>query len=251
MRRAGWVLMAAWPLLGADTALERMADAGLTVAQRNSACFELRGQNTPEVRMAMLKALQLELLRACASTNLRVAGDIAELKQALLDETPEIRATAARELGSFEKPELMEALAKAANDPNLLVATNGLYALNQYEDAGVFRYLEPIARKGGIVGIMALDRLLDRHDGEALGIARKLLSSSDVPDRVAGMRVIGAMGGPDDLPALREIAAKPQPAMVRQRGFGLMPSIDLARAAKATIQQIETRLGEHAQANAK
>jgi hypothetical protein len=63
------------------------------------------------------------------------------------------------------------------------------------------------------------------------------------------MRVIGAMGGKEDLPTLREIASKPSPVMVRQRGFGLMPSIDLARAAKATIAQIETRQGEHAQAN--
>jgi HEAT repeat protein len=195
--------------------------------------------------------LQLELLRACASTNLRVAGAIEELQQALTDEAPEIRATAARELGSFEKPELIEVLAKAANEANLLVATNGLYALSQYQGPAVFPYLEAIARKGGIVGIMALDRIYDMHDAEALGIARKLLGNSEVPDRVAAMRVIGGVGGKEDLPALRAIAAKPEPVMIRQRGFGLMPSIDISRAAKATITQIETRLGEHAQINAR
>jgi HEAT repeat protein len=249
MKTWGWVMMTAMPLLAADSSLERMSDARLTVSQRNSACFEVRGQNTPEVRASMAKALQLDLLRACAAENLRAAGAIDELRQALADENPEIRATAARSLGSFGKPELLEPLAKAASDPNLLVATNGVYALSQYQDAVVFPYLEPVARKGGIVGIMALNRIFDLHDPEALAIARKLLSSSDVPDRVSGMRVIGAMGGKEDLPTLREIASKPSPVMVRQRGFGLMPSIDLARAAKATIAQIETRQGEHAQAN--
>jgi len=239
MKTLGWIIFSTLPLFAADTALERMSDARLTVSQRNSACFEVRGQSTPEVRAAMLKALKLDLLRACASTNLRVAGAIDELKLALTDEAPEIRATAARELGSFEKPELIEPLAKAANDPNLLVASNGLYGLSQYRDPAVFPYLEEIARKGGIVGIMALDRIHDLHDPQALGIARKLLGNSEVPDRVAAMRVIGAVGGEEDLPALREIAAKPQPVMVRQRGFGLMPSIDLSRAAKATIAQIQ------------
>jgi HEAT repeat protein len=218
-----------------------MSDARLTVSQRNTACFELRGQSTPEVKSAMVKALKLEILRACASTNLRMAGAVDELKLALTDESAEIRATAARELGSFEKPELIPVLAAAANDPNLLVATNGLYALSQYRDAAVFPPLEAIARKGGIVGIMALDRIYDLHDPEALGIARKLLGNSEVPDRVAAMRVIGLVGGKEDLPALREIAAKHEPVMIRQRGFGLMPSIDISKAAQATIAQINTR----------
>ena len=63
------------------------------------------------------------------------------------------------------------------------------------------------------------------------------------------MRVIGEAGGKEDLAALREIAAKPEPVMIRQRGFGLMPSIDISKAAKATIVQIQTRLNEHAQIN--
>jgi hypothetical protein len=251
MKTLAWMVISTVPLLAADTAIERMSDARLTVSQRNTACFELRGQKTPDVRAAMLKAMKLDQLRACASTNLRVAGAVDELKLALADETPEIRAAAALQLGSFEKPDLMEPLAKAANDPNLLVASNGLYGLSQYRDPAVFPYLEAIARKGGIVGIMALDRVYDLHDPQALGIARKLLGNSEVPDRVAGMRVIGLAGGKEDLPALREIAAKPEQVMVRQRGFGLMPSIDISRAAKATIAQIETRLGEHAQVNAK
>jgi HEAT repeat protein len=229
------------PLLAADTAIDRMSDAALTVSQRNNACFELRGQNTPEVRAAMVKALKLDILLPCAVTNLRIAGAIDELQQALADGTPEIRAAAARELGSFGKPELIPVLAKAANDPNLLVASNGLYGLSQYSDPAVFPDLEAIARKGGIVGIMALDRIFDLHDPAALGIARKLLGNSEVPDRVAAMRVIGVMGGKEDLPALREIASKPEPVMIRQRGFGLMPSIDISKAATATIAQINAR----------
>ena len=190
----------------------------------------------------MLRAMKLDSLRSCAATNLRVAGAESELKQALSYEAAEIRATAARELGSFQDKDLLPALAKLAADPNLLVATNALYALTQYQYDSGWPYLEPLARKGGIVGIMALDRIYALKDPRALEIARGLLNNSEVPDRVAAMRVIGEIGDRTDLPALREIASHPEPMMVRQRGFGLMPAIDVSKAAKTTIAQIESRL---------
>jgi HEAT repeat protein len=237
------ILMSACTVaMAAGAPLDRMFDTRLTVSQRNDACFELRGQKDAATSAAMLRALKLEELRSCASSNLRVAGAIDELRQALASEAPEIRATAARELGSFEKSELLEPLAQAAADPNLLVATNALYALNQYRDPAVWPYLEALAGKGGIVGIMALDRIHELHDPQALAIARKVLDHREVPDRVAAMRVIGEAGDSSDLPRLQAIAAKPEEVMVRQRGFGLMPAIDVSKAARATITQIQARM---------
>jgi hypothetical protein len=62
-----------------------MMDPSLTVAQRNNACFELRGSTDPEVVASTRKALEDVKVRACAGTNLRKAGAIEELKDALAD----------------------------------------------------------------------------------------------------------------------------------------------------------------------
>jgi hypothetical protein len=43
------------------------------------------------------------------------------------------------------------------------------------------------------------------------------------------------------LPALRELAAKAERAAPAGRGFGLVPAIDLSRAAQNAIRQIESR----------
>jgi HEAT repeat protein len=222
---------------------ERMFDTSLTTAQRNDACFALRGAADAPTREAMYRALKLESLRACAATNLRAAGAVEELKQALTDESPEVRAAAARELGSLRQTELLPLLAKAAADPNLLVATNALHGLNQFAGPEVVLYLEPIAQKGGILGIQALGHLDTMKSPAALRVARVLLQHDDVADRVSAMKVLGDSGDATDLPALRAIAASKAEVMVSRRGFGLMPPIDVARAAKATIGQIEARMG--------
>src|ERR1035438_2021938 len=114
--------------------LARMMDPSLTVAQRNNACFELRGSTDPEVVATMRKALEDVKVRACAGTNLRKAGAIEELKDALADKNFEIRALAARELGGFEKPELLPMLTAAARDPQLLVGINAIEGLADYRD---------------------------------------------------------------------------------------------------------------------
>ncbi len=225
----------------AETPLERMFDSKLTSAQRMDACFELRGDGSKSVAQAMLKALELDLLRPCAATNLRKAGGVDELKRALQHESPDVRSAAARELGSFQIPALLPALAKVAADPNLLVATNGLEGLTRYSGPEVFPYLETLAKKGGIVGILALDRLEVLKAPEALTIARQMLKSGEAPERVAAIRIIGESGDLADLPALREIARLKEPAMPQQRGFGLMPQIDLSRASQSSIAQIEKR----------
>jgi HEAT repeat protein len=219
-----------------------MMDPSLNVAQRNNACFELRGNTDPEVIATMRKALNETPVRACAGTNLRKAGAVAELKDALTDPNFEVRALAARELGGFEKPDFLPMLAAAARDPQLLVGINAIEGLANYRDPVVLPYLLNIAKDGGLVGTAALDRALVFKDPRALETARTLLASKDVSDKLAAMRVIGAMGDTSDIPKLREIQAK-ETGMVSAsgRGFGLIPAISLSRAAETTIEKIETR----------
>ena len=219
-----------------------MMDPSLNVAQRNNACFELRGSNDPEVIATMRKALNETPVRACAGTNLRKAGAIAELKDALADPNFEVRALAARELGAFEKPELLPLLAAAARDPQMLVGINAMEGLSDYRDAVVLPYLLNLAKDGGLVGTAALDRAVTFHDPRVLETARALLGSKDVSDKLAAMRVIGEMGNQTDIPNLRAIQEK-ETEMVSAavRGFGLIPAISLSRAAETTIEKITAR----------
>jgi HEAT repeat protein len=219
-----------------------MMDPSLNVAQRNNACFELRGSNDPEVIATMRKALNDTPVRACAGTNLRKAGAIAELKDALADPNFEVRALAARELGGFEKPELLPLLAAAARDPQMLVGINAMEGLSDYRDAVVLPYLLNLAKDGGLVGTAALDRAVTFHDPRVLETARVLLGSKDVSDKLAAMRVIGEMGDQSDIPNLRAIQEK-ETEMVSAagRGFGLIPAISLSRAAETTIEKISAR----------
>ena len=223
--------------------LARMMDPSLTSAQRNNACFELRGSTEPEVVATMRKALDDTVVRACAGTNLWKAGAIAELKDALTDSDFEIRALAARELGGFEKPELLTMLTAAARDPQLLVGINAIEGLSNYRDPVVLPYLLQIAKGGGLVGEAALDRAVTFHDPRVLETARALLNNKDVSDKLAAMRVIGVMGDETDLPKLRDIQEK-ETGMVSAsgRGFGLIPAISLSKAAQTAIDRIEARV---------
>ena len=219
-----------------------MMDPSLTVAQRNNACFELRGSTDPDVVATMRKALNDTPVRACAGTNLRKAGAIAELKDALADPNFEVRALAARELGGFENPELLPLLTAAARDPQLLVGINAVEGLADYRDPVVLPYLLEVAKGGGLVGTAALDRALSFHDPRVLETARVLLDNKDISDKLAAMRVIGEMGDQTDIPKLREIQEK-EKGMVSAagRGFGLIPAISLSRAAQTTIEKIHER----------
>ena len=219
--------------------LTQMSDPSLTVAQRNNACFELRGSTDPEVVATMRKALEDVKVRACAGTNLRKAGAIEELKDALADKNFEIRALAARELGAFEKPELLPILTAAARDPQLLVGINAVEALSDYRDPIVLPYLLSLAKDGGLVGTAALDRALSFRDPRVLDTARALIASKDVSDKLAAMRVMGTMGDETDIPSLRKIQES-ETGMVSAagRGFGLIPAISLSRAAQTTMEKI-------------
>ena len=222
-------------------------DPSLNVAQRNNACFELRGSTEPQVIATMRKALEDVKVRACAGTNLRKAGAITELKDALADPNFEIRALAARELGGFEKPELLPLLTAAARDPQLLVGINAVEGLADYRDVLVVPYLLSLAKDGGLVGTAALDRALTFRDPKVLETARALLASKDVSDKLAAMRAIGSMGDETDIPKLRAIQAN-ETGMVSAagRGFGLMPAISLSKAAQSAIDRIQERIAARA-----
>jgi HEAT repeat protein len=229
-----------------ETPIEQLFDGKLTPTQRVNACFELRRTTDPDAIHAMSRALEDPDLLACAADNLRIAGAIEPLQRALSSENAQVRAAAARELGSFEKPELLEALSVAAHDENALVATNALAGLSQYRDPVVVPYVVPyladLAKRGGMTGDMAIERLAQLDSATALTIARELMSSPQVPDKLYAMRVLSSFGDASDLPELKKIAASDQENLTRHdRGFGLMPPINLSRAAKAAIASIETR----------
>ena len=224
-----------------DSATERMLDSKLNVAQRNNACYELRGSGTPETIAAMARALQSPEVLSCAARNLREAGAVDELKSALASSDPDLRATAARELGALGRPELIEPLAQMAREPNLMVALSGLEGLAQYTDRRVLPALLSLAEGAGPVAAMALSRAAQFEDPGVLAAARKLMATRDVPLRLAALSAIGDFGDSSDLPALRELAAKAERATPAGRGFGLVPAIDLSRAAQNAIRQIESR----------
>jgi HEAT repeat protein len=224
-----------------DDRVARMLDEKLTAAQRNDACFALRGNRSPEVVSALRAALASQPVRACASRNLRAAEAIDEFRGALTASEPEVRAEAARQLGSFERPEFIELLAKTAHDPNMLVAMNAVMGLGEYRDRAVLPYLLDLARGGGVVGVAALSRATQFNDPATLPIARNLLSTNDAPAKLLALKIVGNLGDAADLPRLREMAAKSQPVSAGARGFGLMPVVDLSRVAKSAITDIEKR----------
>jgi HEAT repeat protein len=224
-----------------DSAFERMLDPKLNVSQRNDACYELRGSGSPETIAALARALEIPDVRSCAARNLREAGAVDELKSALAAADPDVRAAAARELGALGRTDLIEPLAQTARDPNLIVATNALEGLAQYQDPSVLPALLSLAERGGPVAAMALSRAVQFNDPGVLAVARKLMAVRDVTLRLAALRAIGDFGDAADLPALRALAAKAERAAPAGRGFGLVPAIDLSRAAQNDIRQIESR----------
>jgi HEAT repeat protein len=242
MKRFGLFLFCAGVLAAADDPVGRMLDEKLTVTQRNNACFALRGNRAHDVLAAMRGAMASEAVRACAARNLREAGAVDELKSALHAPEPEVRAAAAREIGSFERPDLIDVLVTAAHDPNLLVAGNAVMGLSQYHDRAVLPKLLDLAAGGGPVGVAALSRAAQLDEPAALAVARKLLSDKDPAGKLIALPIVGDCGDAGDLPKLRELAAKSQPVGTRGRGFGLLPALDISRAAQSAIEGIEKRL---------
>ena len=224
-----------------NATLEKMLAPTANATVKNDACFELRGNKSPDVLAAMRKAMADQNLRSCATKNLRAAGAIDLLRDAFKDEDPEIRAVAVLEVGMFNKSEDLASIAEAGRDVNLLVATNAVYALAGNPDAAALPYLEAIAGKGGLAGTQALGRLAQRNDPKAIEIARRMVASKEAPDKLAAIKVMAEMGSKHDLKVLQEIKAKETGELSSGRGFGLMPAVSLSRAAKTAIEAIEKR----------
>ena len=75
----------------------------------------------------------------------------------------------------------------------------------------------------------------------ALPAARRFLAGKDVGGRLAALGALADFGDGTDLPALRELAKENEEMTAGGRGFGLMPSISLGRAAKTAVVKIEAR----------
>src|ERR1035438_758740 len=188
MKTLIFFLAPALAICAEQTPVQRLFDGKLTASERATACFELRGNIEPDVVSAMGRALEDPAVLSCAADNLRIAGAIDTLKQALSNQDGQVRAAAVRQLGTFQKPELLEVISQAAQDVNLLVATNALSGLNEYQDPVVIPYLSNLAKRGGMVGDMALDRLAQLESATALGIARGLLRSEEHTSELQSLR---------------------------------------------------------------
>ncbi len=221
---------------------ENFTDNSLNYTQRNTACFALRGNKTPETIAAMRRALDNSSLQSCAGTNLRVAGAAAELLNALeQDKDPTARAVAARELGTLQKPEFLAALRKSAEDRDVLVESNAIEGLMRYADHSSASQLREISLLGGVMTALALDILIDWHDPEVAAIGRKLIARKEPGDKLIGIRAVGLTGNASDLPALREMAKDDATMGSGSRGFGFMPAISIAKASHTAIANIEQR----------
>jgi HEAT repeat protein len=227
---------------GQDASLERMLDSKLSVRERNEACYALHSGPSRETLQALRKAMAVEAVAPCAARILTEAAAVDLLADGLHDGSPEVRSLAARELGILKRAEYIPALATAAGDPNSLVATSATQALCQYEDRRALPGLKTVASRGGLVASISLSCIAALDGREALPVARTWLAGTDATQSVVAMRILGENGDASDLPALRAVAERKAELMTPQRGFGLMPAIDLSRAAKATIAQIESRV---------
>jgi HEAT repeat protein len=242
--KIAFLFAAALPLFAADIQpgdLDHFLDIKANYTQRNTACLALRGSNQPEVIAAMRAALENPSLQACAGANLRVAGAAAELLNALTSPDASTRAVAARELGAMQKPEFLIPLRKAVEDKDLLVASNAIEGLVRYEDHSSASALREVALMGGVLTTLAMDTLIDWHDPEVLAIGRRLIAREAPGDQLAGIRAIGLTGDASDLPKLRELSKDDTALASGGRGFGFMPAVSIARAAKTAIQHIEQR----------
>jgi HEAT repeat protein len=233
------VLLLAAPLFAGN--LETFTDSSLNATQRNTACLALRGDRSEETVAALQAALTNINLQACAAANLRIVGAEAVLVDALSNPEPSTRAVAARELGVLHKPEYLSALRKAADDPDLLVASNALEGLLRYEDHSSAPQLREIALMGGVMTSLAVNALTDWRDADVLPIGRNLMTHRDPGDQLAGIRAVGLMGDPSDLASLRDLMKNDEKIGQGSRGFGLMPAISIGRAARTAAENITQR----------
>ena len=216
----------------------------LSVAQRNDACFAVRGQRSAEIVAEMRRSMNDPVVRTCAARNLREAEAVGPLIDALENGDPDTRVAAARELAELRDARAIPALGVAALDPNTLVASSAIGALGDYEDRATLPYLLEAAASPGVAGLTALEQAARLQDAAVLPITRAVLAKGDVAVQVVALSILGDLGEASDLPMLREMEKHSEKVSVRGRGFGFMPAIDVARAARSAIERIEARLGK-------
>ncbi len=217
-----------------------MDDKG-TVAQRNDACYALRGQRSDEVISALKRALADKAVRVCAARDLREAGAVDALLEGLAGSDADTQMAAARELGELRDPRALEALGSVALSDNVLLASSAVSALGTYEGKTALPYLLRAAAQSSVSGVTALELAARSHDPAVLALARHVLDKGDIAAQVIALAIIADLGDAGDLPKLRELAAHSDPVYSRGRGFGFMPPIDLARAAQTAISKIIAR----------
>ena len=214
-----------------------MDDKG-TVAQRNDACYALRGAALRRSGVSALRrALADKTVRACAARDLREAGAVDALIEALAGSDADTQMAAARELGELRDPRALEALGRAALSDNVLLASSAIYALGAYEgecgsalSAARRRAAERVRRDARWNRRRA--RTIRRFSPSRADVLEK----GDIAAQVIALAIIADLGDAGDLPKLRELAAHSDPVYSRGRGFGFMPPIDLARAAQTAIK---------------
>ncbi|MCX6595432.1 MAG: HEAT repeat domain-containing protein [Acidobacteria bacterium] len=229
--------------------LERLSDPALTSAQRNDACFALRGGLQPAVRARMAELLADEALRACAARNLQELRAVDELAQAAADPKPDVRAVAVDALGRLQDPEQIPRFMAAARDPNALVSMAGLQALALLDQPPALDALLQLAAANHPAGLMALEAALRFRSPRVLTRARELLAVTEIPARLTALRIIGEQGDASDLAALKALTPRDEEMTAGPRGFGLMPPISIARLARMAITRIEARSSSSASAN--
>ncbi len=218
-----------------------MMDDTATIAQRNDACFALRGQRSAEVVSALKGALAEKNTRACAARDLRQAGAVDALVEALANRDADTQMAAARELGELRDPRALEPLGRVAMSDNVLLASSAISALGAYETNAALPYLLHAAGQSSVSSLAALELAARSQDPAVLALARRVLDKGDVAAQVIALAIVADLGDAADLPKLRELAAHSDPVFSRGRGFGFMPPIDVARAAQTAIDKIATK----------
>lgn len=242
MSRARWILaFSSLAALASDDAVERLKNTKLTIAQRNDACYELRSRRDNAVLTAMRDSLTDETVRACAARSLVASGAREQLREALADENPHVRAIAADSLGQLKDPADVARLAKIARDPSPAVGLAALNGLAHYPMPLVVDALIELGQTADSIGWMALEQALPSRDPRLLQLARERLSMPDIPSRLSSIRIIAALGDASDISRLKPITAATEEASASGRGFGFLPAINLARVARTAIAQIEAR----------
>jgi HEAT repeat protein len=219
-----------------------MMDGNASVAQRNDACYALRGQRSVEVVSALKNALADKAVRACSARDLREAGAADALIEALDSSDADAQMAAARELGDLRDPRALEALGNLSLNDNVLLASTAISALSAYEPQIALPYLLRAAGQTSVSSLTALELAARSHDPAVLALARRILDKTDVAAQIVALAIIADLGDASDLPKLRELAAHSDPVYSRGRGFGFMPPIDVARAAKTAIDRIGHKL---------